>query len=67
MKSNRKNNGFVCPDCGNNRFYASQDCIHSVVVDGNNRFVKDIGVVEGDKAYGTYQCTKCGKEFEDLG
>ena len=66
-----KNNGNFAPEtkrcsCGNTRFYANQVCYHSIIVNGNNVFDSDIEIGESEKPYGTYTCTECKAEYEDL-
>lgn len=64
---NNDDTGFVCPNCGNSEFHAHQVCYHDVIVDGHGNFLEDGDVYESDRPYGTFTCTKCGKEFEELG
>jgi hypothetical protein len=52
--------------CGNTRFMAKQRCYHDVVVNEDNIFLRDDGISESESPYGTYSCTKCFKEYEEL-
>ena len=52
--------------CGNTRFSAKQKCYHDVVVNGDNAFIRDDGISDSENPYGTYSCTQCGKEYEEL-
>ena len=60
--------------CGNDKFYAHQECRVDVVVDEDNTFLenlindKDLGdsVYDSGTPYGPYQCTECGKEHEEI-
>ena len=53
-------------ECGNNKFYAHQRCYHDVIVDGNNFFEEDVSISVAETPYGTYTCTECGKQYEEL-
>lgn len=55
-----------CPHCGNNKFYARQQCYHTVIVDKDNNFEDNIEVGDSNNPYGPYQCTLCGSEFSNL-
>lgn len=52
--------------CGNAKFYANQVCYHDVVVNSENIFDRNIEISEAENPYGTYCCTNCGAEYEDL-
>lgn len=52
--------------CGCNLFVAHQVSYHSVVVDGNNAIVEDMGIEDGGVPYGDYICLKCHKEYEEI-
>lgn len=52
--------------CGNSMFYANQLCYHDVIVNSDNIFERNIEISEAESPYGTYCCTKCGAEYENL-
>ena len=66
--------------CGNDQFYAHQIVRTDVIVNGNNVFEsnplsmnRDTGMVEeffsiydSEPPYGPYECTVCGREYEEL-
>jgi hypothetical protein len=62
---NAEANGKSCV-CGNTRFTASQLCYHDVIVDSDNNFIDNIGIFQSESPYGSYSCTKCGAEYEEL-
>ncbi len=61
-------------ECGNEKFVAHQRCRVDIVVDGDNNFLdnlitdKELGnsVYDSETPYGPYQCTECGKIYEEL-
>ena len=52
--------------CGNTHFSANQACYHSVIVDSNNNFIRNIEIGEAENPYGLYHCTNCDAEYDDL-
>lgn len=60
--------------CGNDKFHAHQLVQCSIVVDGNNKFVKNIAngkrenfsVYEPGVPFGPYTCTNCGRQYKNL-
>ena len=52
--------------CGSTRFSANQACYHSIIVDGDNNFIRNIEIGEAENPYGLYHCTNCGAEYDDL-
>ncbi len=56
----------VC-ECGGKEFYARQVATMDVITDGNGNWIKNMEVSAADKPYGPFTCTKCEKEYEELG
>ena len=59
--------------CGCTEFYAHQQVYVDVIVDGNNNFLENAvndnlqhSIGEAENPYGTYQCRRCGKEYDTL-
>jgi|TARA_Y100000034_G_scaffold131097_1_gene191055 DNA-directed RNA polymerase subunit RPC12/RpoP len=61
----------VC-ECGNNKFYAHQQFRANITVDGSNFFDDvtgnslDLSIYDTGEPYGPYECTKCGKAYDEL-
>jgi len=52
--------------CGNGYFYAHQLCRHDIIIDGDGHFEDNIEIYDSEKPYGTFTCTACGVEYEEL-
>ena len=56
----------ACPQCGNNRFLASQKIYMDVIVDTHNHWQENINSKESETPYGPYTCTICNTEYSEL-
>lgn len=61
----------ICPNCGNNHFFAHQVCRMDVIVDSDGQFESNLNnaeqsIYDSEPPYGHFVCTKCGAEFEDV-
>jgi len=63
--SNNKEDKKRC-SCGSTRFAANQACYHSVIVDSDNNFIRNIEIGEAEYPYGIYHCTVCNAEYDTL-
>jgi hypothetical protein len=52
--------------CGNTQFSAKQVCYHDIIVSSDNIFNKDMGISDVERPYGSYTCTVCSTEYEEL-
>ncbi|RGO65945.1 hypothetical protein DXB08_28890 [Hungatella hathewayi] len=58
--------------CGNNKFHAHQIVQCSIIVDEDNRFIKNItngknpSIYEPGVPFGPYTCTSCGRQYMTL-
>jgi hypothetical protein len=55
-------------ECGNDRFSANQICRHEVYIDVHGNYLEDspTGIFDADDPYGPFECTSCGKSYENL-
>lgn len=52
--------------CGNGYFYAHQLCRHDIIMDGDGNFEQNIEIYDSERPYGTFTCTSCGANYEEL-
>ena len=63
--------GFRCSKCNNEEFFCNLRKHIIVVVDGENKFLKEHKEVKSsysdEEPYGPYECTNCGALYNELG
>lgn len=61
-----------CVQCGNDTYYARQQIYVDVIVDSDGDFMDNLNddlsssVYEVGRPYGPFECTQCGKEYDEI-